>query len=86
MHVKIYTKDSCSFCYAAKHLLTKRGIAWEEIPVNGNASAEQEMHALTGRSTVPQILIDGTSIGGYSELVDMDMEGKLQRTDPQEQA
>ncbi len=77
MQIKMYTKGYCAFCYAAKRLLTKRGFAFEEIPILGNALAEQEMRALTGRSTVPQIVIDGKPIGGYTELAELDMSGKL---------
>ena len=77
MQIKMYTKGYCSFCYAAKSLLAKRGLAFEEVPIWGNALAEQEMRNLTGRSTVPQIVIDGKPIGGYTELVELDMEGKL---------
>ena len=80
MQVKMYTKEYCSYCYAAKNLLTKRGIAYEEIPLAGDASNAQEMRKLTGGSTVPQILIDGKAIGGYTELVEMDMEGDLVKT------
>ena len=77
MQIKMYTKGYCSFCYAAKRLLTKRGLAFEEVPVSRDVQAEQEMRSLTGRSTVPQILIDGKAIGGYTELVELDMDGKL---------
>jgi glutaredoxin 3 len=77
MQIKMYTKDYCSFCYAAKNLLAKRGLEFEEIPVSGDANAEQQMRELSGRTTVPQIFIDGKPIGGYTELVDMDMEGEL---------
>jgi glutaredoxin 3 len=77
MQIKMYTKGYCSFCFAAKSLLTKRGLAYEEISLSGNLSAEQEMRELTGRSTVPQIIIDGRPIGGYTELVEMDMDGEL---------
>jgi len=77
MQIKMYTKGHCSFCYAAKSLLAKRGLAFEEISVMGNAMAEQEMRDLTGRSTVPQIVIDDEPIGGYTELIDLDMDGKL---------
>ncbi len=77
MQIKMYTKSSCSFCYAAKNLLAKRGLAYEEISLSGNAGAEKEMRQLTGGSTVPQILINDSPIGGYTELVDMDMEGEL---------
>jgi len=77
MQVKMYTKENCSFCYAAKNLLTKRGISYEEILLSGEASTEREMRELTGGDTVPQILIDGKAIGGYTELVELDMEGAL---------
>ena len=77
MQIKMYTKGYCSFCFAAKNLLKKRGHSFEEISVMGNAEAAQEMKQLTGGNTVPQILIDGKPIGGYTELVDLDMEGGL---------
>ena len=77
MQIKIYTKSYCSYCYAAKNLLTKRGIAFEEFEISGNFKAEQEMRTLTGGRTVPQILIDGTPIGGFTELVELDRAGKL---------
>ena len=64
MQIKIYTKAYCSYCYAAKNLLTKRGLAFEETELSGNFEAEQEMRDLTGGTTVPQILINGTPIGG----------------------
>lgn len=77
MQIKIYTKGYCSFCYAAKNLLTKRGLEFEEISLSGNSSTEKEMQELTGRRTVPQILINNKPIGGYTELVEMDMDGEL---------
>ena len=77
MHIKMYTKGYCSYCHAAKNLLKKRGLEFEEIPVSGDARAEQQMRELSGRTTVPQIFIDGRPIGGYTELVELDMEGKL---------
>jgi glutaredoxin 3 len=78
MQIKVYTKSYCSYCHAAKNLLAKRGLAFEEIPLMGNAETERRMRDLTGGRTVPQILIDDMPIGGYMELVDLDMDGKLQ--------
>lgn len=77
MQIKIYTKAYCSYCYAAKNLLSKRGLAFDEIALGGDFSAEQEMRNLSGGYTVPQILIDGTPIGGYTDLVEWDRAGKL---------
>ncbi len=78
MQIKMYTKGYCSFCFAAKNLLAKRGLEYEEISLSGNPLAEQEMRDLTGGRTVPQIVIDGRPIGGYTELVEMDMDGELE--------
>ena len=77
MQIKMYTKNFCSFCYAAKNLLAKRGLEFDEVSVSGDSEAEQQMRDLTGGRTVPQIIIDGKPIGGYTELVDMDMDGEL---------
>ena len=79
MQIKMYTKGYCAFCFAAKKLLTKRGLSFEEISLKGDGSAEMEMRKLTGGHTVPQIVIDGKPIGGYSELVELDMDGELQQ-------
>lgn len=78
MLIKMYTRNHCSFCFAAKRLLTKRGIEFEEIMLANEAGREQEMQELTGRTTVPQIIIDGKAIGGYTELVELDMDGELE--------
>jgi len=77
MQIKIYTKTYCSYCYAAKNLLVKRGLSFEEIALVGNMQAEREMRDLTGRTTVPQILINGAPVGGYTDLIELDMAGKL---------
>ena len=77
MQIKIYTKGYCSYCYAAKNLLAKRGLEYEEIPLSGDPQAEQKMRELSGQTTVPQIFINNKPIGGYTELVELDMEGGL---------
>jgi glutaredoxin 3 len=77
MQIKIYTKAYCSYCYAAKNLLTKRGFTYEEVALSVDFAAEQEMRDLTGGTTVPQILINNTPIGGFTELVELDRAGEL---------
>ena len=77
MQIKIYTKAYCSYCYAAKNLLTKRGFTFEEVALSGDFTAEREMRDLTGGTTVPQILINDTAIGGFTELVELDRAGEL---------
>jgi len=82
MQIKIFTKAYCSYCYAAKNLLTKRGLTYEEVALSDNFALEQEMRKLTGGTTVPQILIDNTPIGGFNELVELDRTGKLRASGP----
>jgi len=77
MQIKIFTKAYCSYCYAAKNLLTKRGFTYEEVALSDNFGLEKEMRNLTGGTTVPQILINDTPIGGFTELVELDRTGKL---------
>jgi glutaredoxin 3 len=77
MEIKIYTKAYCSYCYAAKNLLTKRGFTFDEVALSNDFTLEQEMRDLTGGTTVPQILIDDSPIGGFTELVELDKAGKL---------
>jgi glutaredoxin 3 len=77
MQIKIFTKAYCSYCFAAKNLLTKRGFDYEEIALLDDFALEKEMRDLTGGSTVPQILINNTPIGGFTELVELDRTGKL---------
>ena len=71
--VQVYTTSSCSFCVRAKRLLVARGVPFDEIDVGGDAEARAELVRRTGRRTVPQIFIDGRSIGGFEELAALDV-------------
>ncbi len=61
----------------AKALLESRGIDYEEISLDDDPEFRQKLFDLTGGWTVPQILIDGRPIGGYTELWRLDREGRL---------
>ena len=75
--VEMYTTTWCGYCVRAKALLDARGIAYEEIHLDDDAGFRQRLHELTGGWTVPQILIDGQPIGGYTELWRLDRDGRL---------
>ena len=76
--VEIYTTLFCPFCVRAKSLLKKKGVAFEEIEVDGDPARRQEMMARSGgRYTVPQIFIDDKSIGGSDELAALERSGEL---------
>ena len=76
--VTIYTTGYCPYCAAAKSLLDKKGIAFEEIDVSSDPTTRAELVQRTGgRRTVPQVFIDGQSIGGYDELAVLERGGQL---------
>lgn len=76
--VEIYTSPMCGFCWRAKALLEKEGIAFTEYDVFTTPGAREEMtKRADGRRTVPQIFIDGTGIGGSDELAALHGSGKL---------
>ncbi len=76
--VRIYSTATCPICDKAKKLLTKWGIAYEEIRLDLDRSVLPEFLRITqGARTVPQIIIDGRWIGGYDELTELHMEGEL---------
>lgn len=69
MEVKIYTATYCHFCKKAKELLNSKQISFEEIDVTEDATKREWLVQTTGLKTVPQIFIDGKSIGGHDALV-----------------
>jgi glutaredoxin 3 len=75
--IKVYGTEHCSFCTAARALLNKKGVNYDDILVSQDIEVRQEMERLSGRRTVPQIFIDDQSIGGFEELYALDKSGKL---------
>nr|WP_232818259.1 glutaredoxin domain-containing protein [Zobellella maritima] len=67
--VSIFTKPGCPFCARAKQLLLDKGMRFEEV-VLGQDATSITLKAMSGRTTVPQVFIDGRHIGGSDELVD----------------
>ena len=75
--VTIYTASHCPWCMRAKALLSKKGVAFEEIQVEGNDTLRDWLVEQSGQRTVPQIFAGGRSLGGFSDLDALDREGKL---------
>jgi glutaredoxin 3 len=76
--VEIYTKAYCGYCWRALRLLESKGIAFTEHAIDGDAPKRAEMiQRANGRATVPQIFIDGRHIGGCSDLLALERDGKL---------
>ena len=75
--IQMYTTAWCGFCDAAKRFLDAKGVAYDEVHVDGDPSFRQKLFDLTGYMTVPQIVIDGNPVGGYSDLRRLDVDGRL---------
>jgi glutaredoxin 3 len=76
--VELYTTPTCPYCLAAKALLRSKGVDFTEINVAGQPQLRAEMAARAGgRSTVPQIFIGATHVGGCDDLHALDADGKL---------
>ena len=76
--VKIYSTAVCPFCSKAKALLKKWNVPFEEVRIDTDRGKLAEFaRATNGARTVPQILIDGKCIGGFTELTELHMEGGL---------
>lgn len=75
--IQIYTQPFCPYCTRAKALLDAKGAAYTEIDAPQGTAARAESVARTGRTSVPQIFIDGRHIGGCDDLVALDRQGGL---------
>ncbi|MEN9383434.1 MAG: hypothetical protein RL323_577 [Pseudomonadota bacterium] len=76
--VTIYSSDFCPYCHRAKALLRQRGVQqWEEIVVDGKPDLRARMKDITGRTSVPQIFIGETHVGGCDDLHALDARGAL---------
>ena len=79
-HVLIYSTASCPYCQAADQLLARKGVSdIERVRVNLEPARRAEMRQKSGRSTVPQIWIDGRHVGGSDELHELDDSGQLDK-------
>lgn len=76
--VRLYTTPICPYCVRAKSLLTKKGVAFEEIDIFMDEAARTQMQTDSGGArTVPQIFIGDTHVGGCDELHALEKAGKL---------
>lgn len=81
--VKVYSTGTCPVCDKAKAALNKWGIVFAELRVDQDHAALKEMLEVTNHArTVPQIVIDGKAIGGFSELTELHMDGELDELMP----
>ena len=76
--ITVYTSATCSYCVAAKNFLKSRGLEWSEVRIDLDPAERERMVARTKRTSVPQIFIGETHVGGYDDMMAMHRAGKLQ--------
>lgn len=76
--IEIYTTSTCPYCHTAKKLLGRKGVDFSEINVTGDPVARSSMSSrANGRTSVPQIFIDGRHVGGCDDLYALEEAGEL---------
>ena len=77
-NITVYSGPMCNFCDAAKRLLTRNNLNYNEIDISTKEGLRDEMtKKATGRRTIPQIFFDDYHVGGYQELRELEKTGKL---------
>lgn len=76
--IRMYSTRLCPYCIRAERLLNQKGMVVNKILVDNNPEELTKMIQLTGRRTVPQIFIGERHVGGFDDLVELDMEGELE--------
>ena len=75
--VAVYCTDYCPYCHMARRLLKSKQVDFTDISVEGRADLRDWLREVSRQHTVPQIFINGTPFGGYSDIADLDRQGKL---------
>ncbi|WP_273791821.1 glutaredoxin 3 [Brucella anthropi] len=75
--VTIYTRIGCPYCTRAKDLLTRKGVAYNEIDAGASPELRTEMQQRSGRNTFPQIFVGPVHVGGCDDLFALEDQGKL---------
>ncbi len=75
--VIMYASAGCGYCHAAKALLDKKGVGFTEIRVDEEPEMYAEMQQRSQRDTVPQIFVGEVHVGGFDDLMDLDLDGEL---------
>ena len=75
--VVMYTTAICPYCVAAKNFLKQRGAQWTEVRVDTDFTRRQEMMQRSRRTSVPQIFVGDTHVGGFDDMVALDRAGGL---------
>lgn len=76
--IRIYSTAVCPYCVAAKNFLKSKGVEWTEVRVDTDPAEREKMVALTRRTSVPQIFVGDTHVGGYDDMMALHRAGGLE--------
>ena len=76
--ITLYTSAICPYCVAAKNFLKSKGQVWTEVRIDLDFEQRQAMVARANRTSVPQIFIGQTHVGGYDDMIALHRAGKLE--------
>lgn len=75
--IDMYCTSTCPYCQRAEKMLTKKGVKFNKINVEGDQAKLKEMLKRSGQNTVPQIFIDDKHIGGFDDMAELDIMDEL---------
>jgi glutaredoxin 3 len=75
--VLIYTTEYCPYCVRAKSLLRSKGVSFTEIDVSDRPDLREWLLSASKQRTVPQVFINGHSVGGFTDIAALDRKGAL---------
>ena len=76
--ITIYTSAMCGYCMAAKNFLKSKGLAWDEVRIDLDPAQRERMLARAHRTSVPQIFVGDTHVGGYDDMMALHRAGKFE--------
>ncbi|MDI1253824.1 glutaredoxin 3 [Thermomonas sp.] len=76
--ITIYSSAVCPYCVMAKNFLRSKGLAWNEVRIDMDAAERERMVARTRRTSVPQIFVGETHVGGYDDMMALHRAGKFE--------
>jgi glutaredoxin 3 len=76
--ITIYSTAICPYCVAAKNFLRSKGLSWTEVRIDTDPAERERMMARARRTSVPQIFIGDTHVGGYDDMMALHRAGKLE--------
>ena len=75
--ITLYSTAICPYCVAAKNFLKSQGLEWKEVRIDLDPAEREKMVAMAKRTSVPQIFVGQTHVGGYTDMMEMHREGRF---------